>query len=170
MGSWRRVVTLLAILALTLVACRAEDPGDPQGINQGNRARDFALETLDGTQVSLKDHEGKVVLINFWATWCAPCKAEIPDIQAAYDRYRDEGFVVLGVSVEEPREVVKPFVDALGVTYPVLLDEKGQVMKTYRALGLPMSTIVDPEGVIQVRHIGYMTAAQLDSYLEQLLP
>lgn len=169
MGNWRRFAGLLVILA-TVVACAAPDSGQRQGVNQGSLARDFTLETLDGTKVSLKDQAGKVVLINFWATWCPPCTAEMPDIQATYEAYQDQGFVVLGVNVEESREAVEPFVRSLGVTYPVLLDESGRVMEMYRGLGLPMSLLVDPEGVIQVRHIGYLTAAQLERYVAELLP
>ena len=141
----------------------------PQGVNQGNQARDFTLEALDGTEVSLKDYKGRVVLVNFWATWCPPCKAEIPDILSVYEDRKDDGFVVLGVNVEESLEQVEPFVDELRMTYPVLLDESGRLFKMYRGLGLPMSLIVDREGVIQVRHVGFLTADQLERYVTDLL-
>jgi len=140
------------------------------GVNEGNQARDFTLQALDGGEVSLADHQGKVVLINFWATWCAPCRAEIPDLQAAYEARQGDGFVVLGVNVEESRTAVEPFVAEFDITYPVLLDDTGDVLKLYRAIGLPMSILVDQEGVIQARHIGYLTADQLGDYLEQVFP
>ncbi|NIV39462.1 MAG: redoxin domain-containing protein, partial [Anaerolineae bacterium] len=76
------------------------------GVNQGNLASDFTLETIDGTKVSLSDYRGDVVLVNFWATWCPPCRAEIPDLEAAYQARQGDGFVVLGINVEEPREAV----------------------------------------------------------------
>jgi thiol-disulfide isomerase/thioredoxin len=142
----------------------------PQGINQGAKARDFTFESLDGSNVSLSDHEGSVVLVNLWATWCSPCRAEIPDLEAAYQSYKDEGFVILGVNVQEPQENVAPFVQEFDMSYPVLLDKDGELMKTYRAQGLPMSFIVDADGVIQVRHMGYLTGEQLESYLANLLP
>jgi peroxiredoxin len=136
----------------------------------GNLASDFTLEALDGTEVSLGEYRGMVVLLNFWATWCPSCRAEIPDIEEAYQARQDDGFVVLGVNVEETRESVAPFVEAMGMTYPVLLDEGGQVLKMYRAIGLPISVILDQEGVIRVRHVGVLTMGQLEDYLEQVLP
>jgi cytochrome c biogenesis protein CcmG/thiol:disulfide interchange protein DsbE len=109
-------------------------------------------------------------LVNLWATWCAPCRAEIPDLEAAYQAHGDDEFVVLGVNQGETRETIQPFVDEFDVTYPVQLDEQGELMKMYRGQGLPMSLLVDEDGVIQVRHVGYLTADQLDDYLAPLLP
>jgi cytochrome c biogenesis protein CcmG/thiol:disulfide interchange protein DsbE len=160
---------LLLILVLAVVACGGPGEAMPQGINQGNRARDFTLTSLDGREVSLSDFEDSVVLVNFWATWCPPCRAEIPDFEAAYRAHQDDGFVVLGINVEELRTAVEPFVDSMGMTYPVLLDERGQVMQEYRGLGLPMSLLIDKDGVIRERHMGTLTANQLDSYLTKLL-
>lgn len=168
--SWHRLAGIFLVLAMVGVACAGPGSGAVQGVNQGNRGRDFSLETLEGTELSLQDYRGKVVLVNFWATWCAPCRNEIPDIQAAYEAYQDDGFVVLGINVEESRQQLEPFVAELGMTYPVLLDETGQVLKMYRAIGLPTSVILDRDGVIQVRHVGFVTAAQLERYLAELLP
>ncbi len=139
-------------------------------MNEGNRARDFTLETLSGTEASLADYQGSIVLINFWATWCAPCRDEVPALQAAYDAYQEDGFAVLGVNVEESRSTIIPFVTEFDITYPILLDQAGQVLKLYRTLGLPTSILVDRDGVIQVRHIGYLSANQLERYLAELLP
>lgn len=165
----RFAAVLLLILALTAVACGGPDEAVPQGIDEGNRARDFTLTSLDGSEISLSDYEGSVVLVNLWATWCPPCRAEIPDFEEAYRAHKDGGFVVLGVNVEEPRQVVEPFVDSMGMTYPVLLDERGQVMREYRGLGLPMSLLVDQDGVIRERHMGTLTADHLNGYLTKLL-
>lgn len=170
MRTWKRYAGTLLILAMMVAACSGSGAGEPQGVNEGNRARDFTLEALDGNTVSLEDHRGSVVLVNFWATWCAPCRAEIPDIQAIYDERQGDGFVVLGVNVEETREQVEPFVNEFNISYPVLLDESGRLLKMYRAMGLPMSVIVDQEGVIHARHIGYLSATQLERYLAELLP
>ena len=170
MRKWERLVGPLLILAIAVVACSGPGAGASQGINVGNRAPDFTLEALDGTRVSLQDHRGKVILINFWATWCPPCRAEIPDIEAAFKARQDEGFLVLGINVEEARAIVTPFVNAFEMSYPVLLDESGRLLQTYRAQGLPMSVIIDQDGVIQARHVGFLTAADLDRYLAELLP
>jgi thiol-disulfide isomerase/thioredoxin len=106
-----------------------------------------------------------VVLVNFWATWCAPCRAEIPDFEEAYRSYKDRGFVILGVNQQEAPQVVEPFVAELGMTYPVLLDQRGQLMKEYRILGMPTSLLIDRDGVIQLRHTGIMTASELEEAL-----
>jgi peroxiredoxin len=157
-------------LLLVVAACSESGAAAPQGVNTGNVARDFTLETVDGGKVSLKDHQGQVVLINFWATWCPPCRAEIPDLQSTYLERGEDGFVVFGVNVEESRAVVQQFMDEMEMTYPVLLDEGGEVMQMYRANGLPMSVIVDAAGVIRVRHVGFLTASQLEDYLAELMP
>ena len=161
---------LFLVLTVALVACGGAQGATMAGVNEGNHARDFRLEGLDGTDVSLSDFGGKVVLINFWATWCAPCRAEVPDLQAAYEAHQSDGLVILGVNVEESRAAVEPFVADFGMTYPVLLDETGDVLKLYRAIGLPMSILIDREGLIQARHIGYLSEAQLGDYLEQVFP
>ena len=162
------------ILSLGAGACTGSsaESGSPplQGINTGNQARDFTLKSLDGSKVTLSDFQGDVVLINFWATWCAPCRAEIPDFEEAYQVHKDEGFVILGLNEQEAPQVIGPFIEELGMTYPVLLDEQGQVMSEYRVLGLPTSLLVDRHGVIQVRHTGTLSAAQLESHLTKLLP
>lgn len=169
MVNWKHIVAGLLLLALSLAACGVEDPPEATGINVGSVAVNFELEALDGTEVSLSQYRGNVVLINFWATWCPPCRAEIPDIEDAYRARKDEGLVVLGVSVEESHSSVVPFVELAGMTYTVLLDELGQVYSTYRAPGLPMSILVDRNGVMQARHIGQLSRAQLDEYLNQAL-
>jgi peroxiredoxin len=162
----------LALLAVAAVisACSGAASTPRRGITEGNRARDFTLETVDGDQVSLDDYIGDVVLVNFWATWCPPCQAEIPTLEAAYEAHRDDGFVVLGVSEDESTTAVAPFVRTLGMTYPILLDTSGKLVEEYRARGLPMSILLDRDGTIRVRHIGYLSGQQLDEYLAGVLP
>jgi len=161
-------VVALLLLAAILGACGGGSSIESTGVNTGNLAKDFTLETIDGSEVSLSDYRGSVILVNFWATWCPPCRAEIPDFEAAYQARQDDGFVVLGINVEEQRESVASFMQAIGMSYPVLLDTHGQVMKMYRAPGLPISLILDRDGVIQVRHVGLLTGEQLDKYLARL--
>ena len=158
-------------LAVALTAGACTDSLDaPAGPGVGRQAPDLRLESLDGRQVSLADYAGQVVLLNFWATWCPPCKEEIPAIERAYQAHRDDGLVVLGINDGEAAEVVRAFAGELGITYPVLIDRRGDVAAQYRRRGLPLTVIVDRDGVIQVRHEGYLTAGQLDSYLSRLLP
>jgi peroxiredoxin len=170
-STWNcRVLAVLGLaVALTAGAC-TDSLDAPAGPGVGRQAPDLRLESLDGRQVSLADYAGQVVLLNFWATWCPPCKEEIPAIEKAYQAHRDDGFVVLGINDGEASEVIRAFADELGITYPVLIDKRGDVAAQYRRRGLPLTVIVDRDGVIQVRHEGYLTADQLDSYLSHLLP
>ncbi|MFC2031020.1 TlpA family protein disulfide reductase [Chloroflexota bacterium] len=159
----------LLLLAVVLAGCGGAQSALTEGVNEGTRARDFTLENLGGDEVSLSDFDGQVVLINFWATWCAPCRAEIPGIEEVYRARKDEGFVVLGVNVSETREQVEPFLASMDVTYPVLLDVNGEVTGEYRALGLPMSLLVTREGVIHTRHVGFLSDDTLESHLKKIM-
>lgn len=158
------------VLALVLASCGGSGSGVSEGITEGSRAPGFRLEALDGSQISLEEYRGQVVLINFWATWCDPCRAEFPDLQAVYEARQDDGFAVLGVNSHETRGAIAPFVAAMGASYPILIDDGGRVAKAYRPVGLPMSVLLDQEGIIQVRHLGLLTEDQLQEYLADLLP
>ena len=111
------------------------------------------------------DYRGRVVLINFWATWCPPCRAEFSVMQAAYEKPED--LVVLAVNFQESVEDVRAFVEEQEVTFPVLLDRTGQVALAYRSRALPTSFFVDAEGIITAVHLGRMTNSQIDSYVSQ---
>ena len=160
----------LLLLGPLLLACGGSDSAVTAGIGQGNRAPNFQLKSLDGQDVSLEDYRGSVVLVNFWATWCAPCIEEIPALEAAYRARQADGFVVLGVNFQESPDDVRSFIEAFDVSYPILLDTNGQVMKTFRAVGLPVSLLIDREGVIQVRHTGLLNGTDLAKYMATLLP
>jgi peroxiredoxin len=124
------------------------------GPSAGSMAPDFALETLDGQTVSLADLRGQVALINFWATWCPPCREEMPAIQNVYDRYRDHGFTVLAVNLLETNAEVVAFAEELDLTFPILMDRQGQVFERYRVRGLPTTFFVDRAGVVRSVKVG----------------
>nr|MBI3613325.1 redoxin domain-containing protein [Nitrospirota bacterium] len=115
----------------------------------GMPAADFTLMDLQGKPQSLSQYRGKVVLLNFWATWCKPCTTEMPAMQACYDKLRDKGFVVLAVNELEDAQKVAEHVKAYGHTFPVLMDKDNRVANMYGVYGLPVSVLIDEQGVVQ---------------------
>lgn len=134
----------------------------------GGRAPDFELVSLEGERIRLSELLGEVLVLNFWATWCAPCEVEMPSLQALHERLRSEGLRVLAVNFDEAPTKVEAFSDRLQLTFPVLLDPGGEVQRMYRVYGYPTTFIVDREGVIRYRHVGLMAEGQAASYMEGL--
>jgi cytochrome c biogenesis protein CcmG/thiol:disulfide interchange protein DsbE len=157
--------TILLLLPALLAACASPSFLNAPAPEVGAPAPDFTALTPQGDRVSLSDLRGQVVLINFWATWCAPCRVEMPAIQARYNR---GGFTVLAVDFDENAELVQAFVDGLGLSFPVLLDPGGEIQNLYRVRGYPTSFFVDADGIIRVFHIGDMSETELDNYLSHL--
>lgn len=130
------------------------------GIDEGNLAPDFELKTLDGNSIRLSSLKGKKVILNFWATWCPPCRSEMPDIEKFYVDQKDKGLEVLAVNLtnaEKNRADVAPFLKSFGITFPVVLDEKGSIGELYDVYSIPASFIIDTQGVIQKKLVGPMT-------------
>jgi peroxiredoxin len=115
----------------------------------GNPAADFTLPDLNGRQLRLSDYRGKMVLLNFWATWCKPCTTEMPAMQAAYDKLREQGLVVLAVNELEDTAKVRQHIETYGHTFPVLMDGNNRVANMYGVFGLPVTVFIDPNGVVQ---------------------
>ena len=132
-------------------------------------APDFTLPILDGTTVTLSELKGQVALINVWATWCPPCRAEMPTIQAAYEQYRNQGFTVLAVNLQEDPRTVAAFMGEFSLTFPALLDTDGAVSQTYQAYALPSSFFVDRKGIIRAVYRGPMPRGVIAGTVEQLL-
>ncbi|MBC8497284.1 MAG: redoxin domain-containing protein [Anaerolineales bacterium] len=130
-------------------------------------APDFELVSLSGEQIQLEDYRGQVVLLNFWATWCGPCRLEMPAFQDRFEQYGG-GLQVVAVNFDESAEDVQSFVDELGMTFDVLLDLGAEVQKLYQVRGYPTSYFIDADGIVRVVHIGLMTEGQLDDYLADL--
>src|SRR5207302_9005970 len=120
----------------------------------GSPAPEIALKDLRGQEVRLSDLHGKIVLLNFWATWCKPCKEEMPAMQASYDKLRDQGFVVLAVNELEDTKKVADHIRTHGHTFEVVMDHNNQVANRYGVVGLPVSFLIDREGIIRERISG----------------
>lgn len=130
------------------------------------QSADFTLSDLLGKSWHLRDLNGKVVLVNFWATWCPPCRKEMPDLQALYDKYKDQGLVVLSISDEEAAKVT-PFIAERKITYPVLLDPGRKVNEAFVVEGIPKSFVYNREGKLVAQSIDMRTRSQFQQMLAQ---
>jgi peroxiredoxin len=164
-----------ALVALWALPVHAADPFTAMGVapvTPPEAAQGFSLSNLDDEEVRLADLAGKVVILNFWATWCIPCREEMPHLEALWREYRDQGLVVLAVSEDGGRvKRVRKFVSKLGITYPVLLDRERDVGVMYRVSGLPASALIDRRGNVVGRVIGFRdwTGADAHALIRQLL-
>lgn len=116
---------------------------------------DFTLKAMDGTNLRLEELRGQVVLINFWASWCGPCRQEMPILQKIHDRYEPMGFTVLGVNVDEKQDKARRIVERLDVSFPLLLDTEQYVSEAYEVNAMPFSVLVGRDGKINYIHRGY---------------
>ncbi len=137
-----------------------------EGDDAKRQNADFTLLDLQGKPWHLRDLKGKVVLVNFWATWCPPCRKEMPDLQALYDKYKDQGFLVLSISDEETGKV-SPFIAERKISYPVLLDPGRKVNDAFVVEGIPKSFVYDREGKLVAQSIDMRTRSQFQQMLSQ---
>lgn len=161
-------VVLLAFMTVALVQAMEKEGNKEKlpGIQAGVKAPDFTLKTLSGDKVSLSDFYGKKVILNFWATWCPPCKDEMPEMEDFYKENKDE-VVILAINID-PQYNVQDFIDKMDVHFPVLLDEKDEVNTKYQVLTIPTTYFIDEEGIIQHKYLTTMTKEILIQYTEDL--
>jgi peroxiredoxin len=173
----RLASTLVLILGLVWIFVSADrtgisTAGQVPAPQQGFLAPDFELQTTDGATVKLSDLRGQAVLVNLWATWCPPCRAEMPAMEKVYNEYKDQGFVVLAVNMtyQDTFADIAPFIDEYGLTFPILLDENASVGPAYQLRSLPSSFFIDREGIIREVVIGGpMAEALLRTRVEEIL-
>ncbi|WP_017381240.1 redoxin domain-containing protein [Paenisporosarcina sp. TG-14] len=137
------------------------------GLAIGNIAPDFELTTLEGKTARLSDYRGQRVFINFWATWCPPCRAEMPDMQKLYEQ-KDVDVEILAVNLQESEEVVSEFVTDFGLTFPILMDVNSDVADTYQVRAYPTSYMIDSSGRIQYIAIGAMNHDLMVQEIEKM--
>jgi len=138
-------------------------PGLDVGAEDGKLAPDFLLGTLDGSEVRLSALRGQPVVLNFWATWCAPCRQELPQFVSAYDRFQSDGLVVLAVNMQEGKSIARPYADDFGMKFPIPIDVDGEVGDEYRLLGLPMTYFIDRSGVVRSVFTGPLQERRTDT-------
>lgn len=184
---WRSYAALALVVALIVGAIwlieggKAEDvstdgtkvtlTGSPSGVTPkpGELAPAFALDKLEGGSLALADLRGSPLMINFWATWCPPCRGEMPDLDALQRQHRDAGLVVLAVNLQEDAPTVRRYADTLGLTLPIVLDRNGRVADRYNLTALPTTYFVDREGVVRDLNIGALTAKGLRTKVAKIL-
>lgn len=164
----RTAILILLLFTLIGYAFRQNLKGNEE-LEIGDKAPDFQLESLTGERVKLSDLKGKVVLINFWATWCPPCKKEMPAIQSVYNEFHDDGFVVLAVNLAESEYIISQFKKKTDIEFPIYLDKDESVKSMYGVYYIPSSFFIDRQGKIARMYEGEMKIENLKEWIESLL-
>lgn len=163
---------IIIVALLALVGWGVYDISQKEvGIEVGEYAPDYTLTTLNGEMVSLSDFKGKKVVLNFWASWCPPCIAEMPQIQAFYQDFENKDVVVLAVNLTESEESiinVSNFIDAFGLTFPIVLDEKSKMAEIYQVRTIPTTFFLNEKGKIMQKWVGPLTYEQLELMVREL--
>lgn len=151
---------------------KMEDPEDlPVGLEKGNLAPDFELSDMEGNPVKLSDYRGKAVLLNFWASWCPPCRAEMPHMEKLYNKYKDENFDILAVNLtntEKNSGDAEKFVKELGLTFTIPMDVKGEAGSDYNIMAYPTSYFIDSDGVIREKVLGALNEEYMEKEIKKL--
>jgi peroxiredoxin len=164
------LITLGLILFLELTINAAAEQGQVQELSAMPVAVNFpapelSLTDIDGRNVSLDDYRGRVVLVNLWATWCPPCKAELPALQSFYDANKDQGFVIIGIDDGETADIVAPFVGEYGLTYQIWMDTEYETERAFGTINLPSSWVLDRQGNVVLNWVGAISTARLEEYV-----
>jgi peroxiredoxin len=145
--TWTGLLAAAALAAATSVASAAIGPEQP--------APDFTLRSMGGPNLRLQEQRGQVVMVNFWATWCGPCRQEMPHLNRLYGKYRAAGFTLLGVNIDEDQHKAINLSSKLGLEFPVLLDSEKKVSRLYDLSTMPSTVLIDRDGKVRYIHLGY---------------
>ena len=160
-----KIITIILIPLLLVAGCAS------QAARIGELAPDFQLPNMEGQIIPLSDFRGEPVLVNFWASWCGPCRAEMPYIQEVYEGWLEQGLVVLTINQGESLSTVENFMQSGNYSFPVLLDTQGQVANQYGILGTPTTFFIDGDGIIQATRIGpFLSKADIEMMLSYIIP
>jgi peroxiredoxin len=158
----RMIRSLAAAISIATLALAASATPAPNAA-----APDFTLRSADGHNVRLDELRGQVVLVNFWATWCGPCREEMPHLNVLYEKYHKSGFVLLGVNIDDDPKTALATAAKLGVSFPVLLDTDKKVSKLYDLNTMPSTVVIDRDGKMRFLHRGYRAGTEGD-YEQQI--
>lgn len=171
---------LIGVMAALLIVKPGSDNSSSTGVSARNSysvipvevsypAPTLSLEDLNGDHSSLADYHGQVILINNWATWCPPCKAEMPDLQAYFEKHQDQGFVLIGIESGESASEVAQFVTSYQLTFPIWLDLQGKALQVFKNYNLPNSYVIDRTGTVRLTWTGAIRTDVLEEYVTPLL-
>ncbi|MDQ0270497.1 TlpA disulfide reductase family protein [Cytobacillus purgationiresistens] len=141
------------------------------GLNEGDLAPEIELEDIEGNSFKLSDYKGKTVLLNFWASWCGPCEAEMPHMEKLHNKYKDEGFEVIAVNMtrsERVKNAPEKFVDKHHLTFPIPMDREGKVSDEYEIVAYPTSYFIDSNGVIRNKVLGALNEEYMEKEIQKL--
>ena len=160
----KRIAGVFAIAVTLLLTALGAEAG--RGL-VGDTAPDFALRSADGSNRRLAEYQGDVVMLNFWATWCGPCRQEMPHLEKIYERYEPAGFTLLGINVDGDPEKAARMAEDIGVSFPVLFDDDKIVSKLYDIRAMPVTVMIDRDGRVREIHHGYRPGVEA-SYWDQV--
>ncbi|PLT29339.1 redoxin domain-containing protein [Peribacillus deserti] len=162
-------IVLLLMISVAIVHAmdnKKEEAASAPGLETGNKAPGFKLTTIDGKSVKLSDYRGKKIMLNFWATWCPPCKKEIPEMEE-YSKQMGKDQIILAVNMD-PQADVKGFAAKMGMTFPILLDTDNEVNTTYKIISIPTTYFIDSKGIISSKILGAMTKKDMADNMNKM--
>lgn len=166
-----RAVFKTAAIIYVLTALLAAPASQAAMPKIGTAAPDFALKSSSGKNLKLSEHRGEVVMVNFWATWCGPCRQELPLLNRLHEQYRKAGFTLLGVNIDDRPDVAQTMAKKLGITFPVLFDTEKRVSRLYDVNAMPSTVLIDRDGKVRYIHLGYRAGYETsyESQIRELL-
>jgi len=177
-------IALIGVMAVLLLVFGKKDSAGSQSASAGSSpsssgsaipaevnyaAPELSLQNVNGETEALTDYLDQVVLVNNWATWCPPCKAEIPTLEAYYKAHKEQGFVIIGVEAGEPQSEVSQFVQGSVITYPIWIDPQNASLRAFGSSGLPNSFVIDRSGAVRMAWVGEITRDALEKYVTPLI-
>lgn len=166
------VIAIGVIVTLIVMRQRTPQQAGIDSLVVGKQAPDFTLQSLDGVQVSLSQFRGQPVVINFWASWCLPCREEMPELVRAYEAHKGEGLIILGLNLTYSDSLpdIEAFASEFKISFPILLDEDGTVAgRLYQIPGVPTTIFINRDGTIQRIQVGQMSGEQIEQFVAEIL-